>query len=527
MNTHVKEAGFLKRFFAYVVDALLVILPTILLYNFVTSNVLFKALGGNKSTDEMYSFALDSTLLKASYSSSDSTKILGVGVYSFADTKDASSIETGQTEAGYQEYYKRVWYYYTQFIYEDSTTKGRAVPLKNTTFNTTFTAEDYYTYFDSLMGLPSPSQVVLTGDSDKDDAILAGESPYFKYALNDAGTAVDIHKMPVLQKLFQGKVDAGTSSSLTTLKAYFYDTSSNSPTGLYATAVYDLTGQSTTSLQTYYSERLSQQNYDIWLCAAVVYAPLQLIFFLILPLCLKDGQTIGKLAFGLSVVKIDGFRVGFKEKIIHQLFVALLGLFILLPWSTIGILLYFLLAAVDYMVLVMSKTHQSLHDRLAKTMVISKKESLVFDNEEAMAEYAKTHPEQFPELKKSTPSAEELRIAQEDSILDLSTLNKARDEAHSMTNFDEYEQKKDSEISAKTPSNQPQVNLTKDESPDEEVVVDEQAMADLAKLEGGTPTDEGEVSEEEKETKDANATPTPENKPNEEGFTDETPKKGN
>jgi len=76
MNTHVKEAGFLKRFFAYVVDALLVILPTILLYNFVTSNVLFKALGGNKSTDEMYSFALDSTLLKASYSSSDSTKIL-------------------------------------------------------------------------------------------------------------------------------------------------------------------------------------------------------------------------------------------------------------------------------------------------------------------------------------------------------------------------------------------------------------------------------------------------------------------
>jgi Predicted membrane protein/domain len=514
MNTHVKEASFLKRFFAYVVDIMLVIIPTILLYNFVTSTYLFNSIGGDKKTSEMYAFATDSGLLKANYSSTDSSKIIGVGLYAFADTKDASSIEGGQTQAGYQEYYSRFWYYYTTFLYQDSTTNHRAVALQDT-YKTDFTADQYYTYAEvALMGLPKePEKItVLT------EANLTGTSPYFKYALNDAGTAVDIHKMPILQDLFQSKVDSGTASALTSLNTYFYDASSSTATGLYANAVYDLTGQASTSVQTYYSERLNTVNYDIWLCLIVAFLPLQLIFFVIIPFTNKNEQTIGKMIFSLSVVKIDGFQTGIKEKLLHQLFVAMMGLLVILPWTMIGITCYFLLAVVDYMVLVMSKTHQSLHDRLAKTMVIAKNESMVWKDEAEMNAYAETHPEQFPELKKSPRDAEDSRIAQEDSILDLSTLNKNRDEAHAMTNFDDYEKKKESEISAKSPSNQPKVNLTKDDTPDEEETNDEQTMADLAKLEGGTPDEEGNVAEEAKPETPA---PEPKDELKEDGFTDD------
>ena len=331
-----------RNLFAYY---MLVIIPTILLYNFVTSTYLFNSIGGDKKTSEMYAFATDSGLLKANYSSTDSSKIIGVGLYAFADTKDASSIEGGQTQAGYQEYYSRFWYYYTTFLYQDSTTNHRAVALQDT-YKTDFTADQYYTYAEvALMGLPKePEKItVLT------EANLTGTSPYFKYALNDAGTAVDIHKMPILQDLFQSKVDSGTASALTSLNTYFYDASSSTATGLYANAVYDLTGQASTSVQTYYSERLNTVNYDIWLCLIVAFLPLQLIFFVIIPFTNKNEQTIGKMIFSLSVVKIDGFQTGIKEKLLHQLFVAMMGLLVILPWTMIGITCYFLLAVVDYM----------------------------------------------------------------------------------------------------------------------------------------------------------------------------------
>ena len=146
------------------------------------------------------------------------------------------------------------------------------------------------------------------------------------------------------------------------------------------------------------------------------------------------------------------------------------------------------------MVLVMSKTHQSLHDRFAKTEAVARKESLFFDNEEAMAAYASTHPEQFPELASPKDDAETTRIAQEDSILDLSTLNKSRDEAAKMTSFDDFEKKKDEENADRTPSKQPKVNLTKEDDDSEEG--DQQAMKDLAALEGGVPDEQGEIKGE-------------------------------
>jgi len=116
-----------------------------------------------------------------------------------------------------------------------------------------------------------------------------------------------------------------------------------------------------------------------------------------------------------------------------------------------------------------------------------------------MGEYASTHLDQFPELQNEKEDAEVAAIAQADSILDLSTLNKNREEAVHMTSFDEYEKKEDEENASKTLANQPKVNLTKeDDQP--ELASDEQAMKDLAALEGGKPDENGEAVPAKEET---------------------------
>lgn len=524
MNTHTKEASFIKRFIAYVIDALCVIILTVILYNFVTSNFLFKAMGGANAASEMNTYSVESSLFKPTYSTSNPTEISTISIYTFADQKSDSTAPSDQTKSGYEEYYDRFWTFYTDFIYKDSNSTKRTTAFVNSstiTGDTPFTEDDYFSYVEmQLMGLPDPTKITLTGDAATDEALLKGTNKYFKYDLNQTGTTVDIHKRPILQIAVQTQVNSSDPANiLKSLNTYFYDsTGTNSDYGLYGNAASYLMGNTSTFVphsptQTYYSTRYSQQNYDIWMCALVPFLPLQFIFFFILPLCLKDGQSLGKLIFSLAVVKADGFKATWKEKVIRQLYLTILGSFVLLPWTYLGLMLYVLIALIDYMVLVMSKTHQSLHDRLAKTMVISKKESLYWKDEDEMAAYAATHPEQFPELKEQHQDPEMTRIAQEDSILDLSTMNKSREAAHTMSNFDDYEKAEDAKSSAKPASNPSSVNLTKDETPDEDEKVDEQAMKDLSALEGGTPDEKGEVSEPKE------AEPEPK-KPDEEGFTD-------
>jgi uncharacterized RDD family membrane protein YckC len=515
MNTHVKEAGFGKRLLAYLIDAACVIILTAIFYTFVTSTYLYSALGGKQDLNEMNSFAADSSLFSPTYDTNSS--VTSISLYSFTDTKDTSGAPIEQTKAGYAEYLDKVWHYYTVFLPSDS----RTIKKTQSDSGAAYTQDDYDQYLEvDLMKFKTKSAVdalTLTGDPATDDATLAGDNLFFKYATKlEAGkTVVDIAAMPVLRYSIQQDVDNGVAARLTALNEYMYNSAATDNNyGLYGNAVIDLTGgtSSQTSIQTYYSDRSTRVNYDIWVSVFVPFSVFQLIFFFVIPLCLKNGETLGKLTLSLGTCKIDGFKITLKEKIIRQFLTMTLGMLVILPWTYIGIMAYVLIALIDYMVLVMSKTHQSLHDRLAKTECYDKKASLVFIDEADMAEYASTHPEQFPELKDVAKEQENSQIAAEDSILDLSTLNKNRDEAKGMTSFDDYEKAKEQENATKASANpQPKVNLTKDETPDEPS--DDQAMKDLAALDGGTPDDKGDVKPEE--------TKTSEEKPNEEGFTDE------
>ena len=169
----------------------------------------------------MYAYATDSQLMRPTYAS-DGKTITSVSNYQYTDTLGQSNTPVDQTKPGYEEYYKRAWFYYTSFLFSDNKETGRSVAMTSTSTITgitaAFTQDDYYTYFEqAVMLLPDPTNIT---DVSVEANLTSSKSPYFKYALNDAGTAIDIHKMPVLRSGTQALVDANTSDTLTSLNAY-------------------------------------------------------------------------------------------------------------------------------------------------------------------------------------------------------------------------------------------------------------------------------------------------------------------
>ena len=124
-----------------------------------------------------------------------------------------------------------------------------------------------------------------------------------------------------------------------------------------------------------------------------------LILHVIVPLWLKNGQTVGKKAFALGVIRQDGVKINNL-----QLFVrALLGQFtletmipvyvvLMILWGTIGILgpaMLFILAIGQMICMGVTKNNAALHDLLAGTTVVDLASQKVFESQEALIEYTK------------------------------------------------------------------------------------------------------------------------------------------
>ena len=94
-----------------------------------------------------------------------------------------------------------------------------------------------------------------------------------------------------------------------------------------------------------------------------------LLIFGLVPSLFK-GRTVGKLVFRLHLVDKDGKQARWHQCLRHYLFIALLFMLPALPLSaSFLILLSGFLFLVDFIVLLMSKRKQSLHDRLSGTLV--------------------------------------------------------------------------------------------------------------------------------------------------------------
>lgn len=129
-----------------------------------------------------------------------------------------------------------------------------------------------------------------------------------------------------------------------------------------------------------------------------------LLLYFVLPLILKNGQTVGKKAFNLGLVRQDGVKVSTL-----QLFVrALLGQFtleIMIPVyiiimmflgsiGMIGPAVLVILAVVQLICLTATRNNTPIHDLMAGTVVVDISLQKVFDSKEALIEYTqKLHAE--------------------------------------------------------------------------------------------------------------------------------------
>ena len=122
---------------------------------------------------------------------------------------------------------------------------------------------------------------------------------------------------------------------------------------------------------------------------------------IVIPLILKNGQTVGKKVFGLCVMHKDGIRVSK----IQVCFRALLGKYTIetmLPvmiyllkyykaLGTTGSLIVALLVMAQLFFLLYTRTNRAIHDMLCNTVVVDYHSQMIFDCEEDLIAYKEAY----------------------------------------------------------------------------------------------------------------------------------------
>jgi len=124
---------------------------------------------------------------------------------------------------------------------------------------------------------------------------------------------------------------------------------------------------------------------------------LLLEFFI--PLILKNGQTLGKKAFGIGVMRMDGIRVPhflmFVRTVLGKCTVETLVPALILVMSFFGIMGFFgflvILALLLFQIILIAATRARtpIHDLLAQTVTVDFASQMIFDTPEELLAYKK------------------------------------------------------------------------------------------------------------------------------------------
>lgn len=119
----------------------------------------------------------------------------------------------------------------------------------------------------------------------------------------------------------------------------------------------------------------------------------------VIPLCLGNGQTLGKKAFGIGVMRQDGVRVDGRVLFIrtflgkYTLETMIPVLIILMIWFGIlglmGTLVLFGIALVEIIMLTVTKKRLVIHDAISSTVAVDVGSQMIFPDQEALMAYKK------------------------------------------------------------------------------------------------------------------------------------------
>ncbi len=130
-----------------------------------------------------------------------------------------------------------------------------------------------------------------------------------------------------------------------------------------------------------------------------------LLLEFVVPLLLKNGQTVGKKIFGIAVMREDGVRLTapllFARTVLGKCTVeTLLPVFVLFlvvmghSMSIVGLLLVAVLAIAEVVLLICTKARTPIHDMLAHTVAVDMASQRIFDTPADLLAYKlKIHQE--------------------------------------------------------------------------------------------------------------------------------------
>ena len=194
------------------------------------------------------------------------------------------------------------------------------------------------------------------------------------------------------------------------LKRYFYisdgDNSDNKP-HIYYYAVSDLN-----------SRNFVKKAYSTWSNSFYTYPLIgsfslsMLIFFFIIPISLKNGETLGKLFFHLGLCNKIGYKYKRLQLVLRffsmlAIVVALLLIVGINLWS-LGVITF--LALVSYGMAIFTKDHRALHDFISGTIVYDKRHSTIFNNVNDEEEFNRRIDSYDHIIDESTPGVAEGNI---------------------------------------------------------------------------------------------------------------------
>ena len=143
---------------------------------------------------------------------------------------------------------------------------------------------------------------------------------------------------------------------------------------------------------------------------------------IVVPLLLKNGQTIGKKVFGIGLMRIDGVKITPLQLIvrtilgkytIETMIPLLLMLAVYFSLLSPDLVLFALavivvLVVAECVIFIKSGMTDLIHDKMALTICVDIQSQLIFETEDELIEYKRTHPTTSGDGKPLSPVAESL-----------------------------------------------------------------------------------------------------------------------
>ena len=318
------------------------------------------------------------------------------GLFVESEKKDEYVEKTFDSYLGYQDLF---FSYYTDYLVNKCPEEYRL----------NYNGQEVYWFNVHVLG-QKDDRNLYASDLGKLDVLVTSTAPtLFTYKV-DADNKPLYDEFAIPRYLNNDPSKELSEAEQKTLTAYFYISDKdnvNNQTCYYHLVIKDLTSRPFVSkaYDTWYDHTYS---YPIVICLALSTT----IFFLVVPLCFKNGETLGKLMFKLCLANKLGYRYSKIQLIprflLSMAVILILYFFVGINLISLGIITF--LALGSYTMTIFTKDHKALHDFVAGTIVVDKVHSEIFKNYDEALKFKES-------INEVTPLQVDLETPRDDTIL--------------------------------------------------------------------------------------------------------------